>query len=275
MQLVTVELNSETISVPTPPIDFDFRELALPTIGPFGLPDIEIQPISFTIPLPDIDDREIDIPTIDIDEDTILLPDIPEIPVPLVTFPRLTFDTFEVDLRIAEITLIDVFSLRLEGGDVDLVDRGGGRLGTIDVPEIDVDSTEADVPTIGLEDETFTVPGFSQEFPTVGPVELPSLAIPTAFRLTGSLSVVDPLSLGVTVETNFDPLRQEIFGAFPDGLLSDPIVWSFETAVSGFQSLIGSGAGTTIKNAVDAFLDAALESDTKERLQSRNRDDET
>lgn len=274
MQLVTVEITSESLDVPTPPIDFDFRSVSLPDIPRVRLPDIEIDPTFFRLPVPDVDSRFVAVPDVDVSSDFVDLGETPAIPVPDVDLPELVVDTNEIEVFGVGIDVVDPFGTRLVGGDVGTDFVGPIDLGFVRVPDVDVDRDFIEVPTIDVDRQTFRVPGFSQSLPSFGPFRFPSITIPTDFRLTGSIAVVDPLSLGADVQTNFDPLRQEIFGAFPDGLISDPLVWSFETAVSGFKGLIGSGGGTTLKDALEAFLDAALEDGTKERLQTRNRDDD-
>lgn len=273
-QLVTVEVEVESISIPTPPIDFGFRAIPLPSIPAIAIPGIDIRPTVFTVPVPVVGRQSIRLPTVNVGRDFIDLGRTPPFPVPDVELPRLNVETYELEILSFEFDVIDPFGTDLVGGRVGVDFAGPFDLGGASVPTVDVGSTTASVPSVSVTQDTITIPGFQQQFPTIGPFAFPDLSIPTDFRLTGSVSVPDPTSIDPNVSTNFDPLREEIFGAFPDGLLSDPLVWSFETAVSGFVSQIGTGVGTTVKNAINAFMEAAVNEETKESLKEkgRNRD---
>jgi len=273
MQLVTVEINVQTIDVPTPPIDFGFQAVTFPTIGPYEIPDIRLQPVSVDLPDINIDPVSIPVPGIAVGVTDIELGETPPIPIPDVDLPELLIETFDIEVLGQELSIIDPFGTRLVGGRV-----GFDRIGPFDlgsIPVIDVDVSRGTVTTPGFSRRlpTITTPGLDIDTPDVPTFALPNVQIPTDFRLVGTLAVPDPLSIDPEVSTNFAPLRQQIFGAFPAQLISDPLVWSFETAVSGFQSLIGSGGLTTVKDTIDAALDAALGDDTKERLQERRSDE--
>jgi len=79
-------------------------------------------------------------------------------------------------------------------------------------------------------------------------------------------------ALDQAIDDRVQALREEILGQLPAALLEDPAKWSFSTAIGYFESQLGDGILPSLKATVDGVLDAALGSETKERLRDRRED---
>lgn len=270
--LVEADVSFDTVTVPTPPVRIETRTIDFPDLPAIRLPDIDVA--GGRLPLGTIrtPSHRLVLPDVRLSSDRVDLPSTPSIPVPDVDLPRLDVDYSTFSFLGGAVRFTVPTDVDLRGGRITYDFRGGRDLGSVRVPDVDVDRDVVQIggDRIGL--PTIDLPRFRQELPTVPGLELPPFDVPTGVTLLGTTSIIDPTSVRVVVGVNLPDLSRFVLQFLPESFVEDPVLWSFETAVSGFLRGIGAGSLTLLKNATEAVLQHALSSETKEELQSRGRE---
>lgn len=80
-------------------------------------------------------------------------------------------------------------------------------------------------------------------------------------------------ALDQAIDDRVEAVREEVLSVLPAEFISDPVKWSFSSAIGYFESELGNGVLQSLKATVDNVLEAALEPETKERLRERREND--
>jgi hypothetical protein len=269
---VTAELSIGTTTIPTPPVEFELKEIPLPDIpsipGPGiqfdgvvqDIPDIRFNPDPISVPLPELGTQELD------------LDETPAIPVPDINFPELDFKPLTIPVGFTEVTVPRLDTLELRGGGFELRDGPTLDLGTVTAPDFSVETVPVALPSFVQELPRIVVPEFALPSTLFGGVELPNVTVPTGAELAGEQQIPSLDQSSVDVELRTDKLRRFILRDVPSGLLTDPLGYVGEQAFSFVEANITSVLARRIKAIVNGFLDLLLAEDTKQRLRDRGDD---
>jgi len=273
-RFITVSTSVSSVSVPTPPVSFDTESVSFPDVGPYEIPDIDVDPVFITFPDIDIPEITVPFPDLSVTTDTEVFDLSQSFAVPDVTLPELDPDFSEIDIPLTDFSfyILDPFGTRLSGGSVgiDILRLSFGF--TVDVPDPSLSTRDRSFGGQSFDLPAVFVPGIDVDTPDIPRITFPTVTVPTSASLTGSVAVPDPTSLSVSVAIDWDSVSSFILSPIPDGFLSDPAQWVFDTALAMAERNVTTPVAETLRRVGEGFFELLLGDETKQRLQDRRRD---
>lgn len=265
---VSVEIDFDPLSIPTPPVDIDTETVYLPDIGPFSFPELDFGPIDF--PPDEVRLPEFTVPDVDVfpGVQTVPLPDLGPIPIPKLSSIDLGLATRTVTVPVIgfDISIIDPFSSAIDLSNAEFRDFTLNTPGSVLVPfsNVNVDPRTVGGDKLGL--PSFTIPRVETPGLSIPKIDLPDIPKPTGASLEGSIDVPDPTTLDASVSVDFDAIKDFVLDALPTDFVADASAWVFFTVLKQFQQHISKPVAKTLKTIIEGFLQLLLTEETKQKV---------
>lgn len=270
--LIDVQVRFDTFTLPIPTVNVGESELSLPTLPGVDLPSIPVPDVTVGREFVSLPEAVVPVPRVQVEPRRLALPSIPGFPYvrDLKVDIRVEFGVVDIPFTSRDPTLpVDV---ELIGPSIDF-----GFFDPPDLPDVTVPEIDVSIDQVRVGGGTVTVPDVRVrpdrvDLPDIQPTRLPSVPLPTVQVDVDGVEVIDPRSIRVEVTTRLGRLRQAVLSPVPDGLLSDPGSWVFETVFTEAARRVGDGLADRLKALLDGLLDDRLSQSTKQRLRERGRE---